>query len=26
VIGVELLHEDRINHWLCPDCNHKFPR
>jgi hypothetical protein len=26
VIGVELLHEDRINHWLCPDCNHKFLR
>ena len=26
VIGVELLSEDRINHWLCPDCKHKFPR
>ena len=26
VIGVELIDEDRINHWLCPDCKHKFPR
>lgn len=26
VIGVELLGEDRVNHWLCPDCKHKFPR
>ena len=26
VIGVELLGEDRINHWRCPDCNHKFTR
>ena len=26
VIGVELLGQDRIDHWRCPDCNHKFPR
>lgn len=26
VVGVELLGEDRISYWLCPDCNHKFPR
>ena len=26
VIGIELLGEDRINHWLCPDCKHQFPR
>lgn len=26
VIGVELLGEDRIAYWLCPDCKHQFPR
>ena len=26
VIGVELLGEDRIDHWLCPDCGTKFNR
>lgn len=26
VIGVEPLGEDRIAYWLCPDCNHQFPR
>lgn len=26
VLGIELLHEDRIHHWVCPDCKHEFPR
>ena len=26
VVGVELLDGDRVDHWRCPDCNHKFPR
>lgn len=26
VVGVELLGGDRVDHWRCPDCNHKFPR
>jgi rubredoxin len=26
VIGVELSHQDRIDHWLCPDCKTTFPR
>jgi rubredoxin len=26
VIGVEPLGEDRIAYWLCPDCEHQFPR
>jgi rubredoxin len=26
VIGVELLGEDRIDHWMCPDCKTTFPR
>jgi len=25
VIGVELS-GDRVDHWLCPDCKHEFPR
>jgi len=26
VIGVEFLGEDRIHHWMCPDCKYEFPR
>ncbi len=26
VVGIELLHEDRISYFECPDCKHQFPQ
>lgn len=25
IIGVELIDGDRIDHWMCPDCETTFP-